>query len=379
MKTWSVTDARWANAGDLGLPFWRDWNAKYNLPKSFWQRIWEYPYVASRVPGRAPSLDVGGTYPFVLFDAWPGARSVDNRDLNELDHKLHRGLWTPEKLLISDATALPLEDNAVPYSFSVSAIEEMPEPIAVLEEMLRVAAHRVVITMDVSDLLGIPMRQIRELEDFIGQRLPPIPADVLTSTSPILRKFGQRSNSEYEAIRVLGLTFDARDEPRTVTTLVPADDPGRQLDEALPGVTTQYVAMVDPATAAPGSVELGIQALEDHLCTAAGRDVGSSARYRARSSTPWWQPAEGYEPGPGRYDNDWFVCLENDLRVMPTAVAQVVSEQIGFAARAAGTERRGRRSAYLDGVPAGVAADHFIDVNRLGPKFVMENGSAEGR
>jgi hypothetical protein len=91
------------------------------------------------------------------------------------------------------------------------------------------------------------------------------------------------------------------------------------------------------------------------------------------------------------YDNDWFCVVNNLYRLMPTALAKVVSEQIGFTRatpeptffekvrrRVVGRLRRhmdidsitnGRRPYLPKGADNGVAANHFIDVNKLGPKF----------
>lgn len=113
MISWSVSDIRWASIGALRLPFWRRWNDKNRLPGGFWQRIWEYPYVASRVPRKGSSLDVGGTYPFVLPSSFPEARSIDIRDLNALNHPFHRNKWPPGKQIVADAARMPLEDASV--------------------------------------------------------------------------------------------------------------------------------------------------------------------------------------------------------------------------------------------------------------------------
>ena len=73
MRKWEVTDIRWASGNDLGLPFWRQWNKATPLPNGFWQRVWEYPYLCSRIPQHGASVDVGGAYPFVLFPHFPNS------------------------------------------------------------------------------------------------------------------------------------------------------------------------------------------------------------------------------------------------------------------------------------------------------------------
>ena len=455
MKRWAVSDMRWANLRDLDLPLWRNWNRANPLPGNFWQRIWEYPYLASRIPAKASCLDVGGTYPFVLFANFPQARSVDCRDLNLLEHPLHHKQWPQGRLIIGDAAAIPLADASVPYVFSISALEEMADPIAVLREMLRLARHRVVVTVDVSDHLGLSRERVRELERFLGVRLPSLPSDCLTSVSAELAGFGQLQSEEYRHIRVLGLTLDARDEPKSVGVLVPhweswpflkpcleqmqaqrhpglqqriyvlddasedgsfetacahfADDAdivflrcerpnkkdeadvGLILDYGLDLVHEQYVAMVD-ADAVPLSSDwlaFPIWLIEEFGCSSVGLDTGLSAAYTKRiPGQVWWQPTDGYVPGAGLYDNDWFTCTNNLYRVMPAALARVVAEQIGFtrashvaaAPNGGGFRQRMRRllrqqmpkprHPYLPGgCDNGVAANHFIDLNRLGPKF----------
>src|SRR4030042_2973722 len=158
MKNFKVRELKWATYSDLDLSFYKEWNRRNRLPGGFWQRIWEYPFAMLRIPKDDPNLDVGGTYPFVLFKHFPNTVSLDVRDLNELDHPLHKGLWPEGKLVVGDAQKMPLAKDSFRYSFSISAIEEMPNPLAVLKEMLRVTSERVVVTMDVSNVLGVSRR-----------------------------------------------------------------------------------------------------------------------------------------------------------------------------------------------------------------------------
>lgn len=457
MKRWAVSDIRWANLRDLNLPFWRKWNRQNPLPNGFWQRIWEYPYLCSRIPKHGTSIDIGGTYPFVLLPNFPRAVSVDCRELNALDHPLHQEKWPTEKLIACDAANVPHEDSTFDYAFSISAIQEIPHMFDVLREMLRLARHRVVVTMDVSDAMGIPHKRLAKLEQFLGVCIPTLPADALNSLSPALRQFGQQQESYCQHIRVLGFTIDARDTPRSVAILIPhweswpflrlcvntikkqrnpalderiyilddasadgsfeqaqrayADDPsvrlcrierankdydadiGLLLDKGLELVTEQYVAAID-ADVFPLSADwlaFPIWLLERYRCSAVGTDTGLSTAYvpRVRGQV-WWQPPGGYIPEAGLYDNEWFTCTNNFYRIMTTATAKVVAESIGFSrrtprphptlfvralrARSAGLRRRLKLAQtsfpYLGpGCDNGVAANHFIDVNRLGPKF----------
>jgi len=468
VKNFMVTDIRWASEGELSLPFWVQWNERNPLPHGFWQRVWEYPYVALRVPSSEAVLDVGGTYPFVLLKNYPHAVSLDNRDLNLLDHPLHRGKWPAGSLVIADAMQMPFSDNHFPYSFSVSALEEMPDPMAVLKEMLRVTRYRMVVTMDVSDMLGFPIARLPELEQFLGCRIPPLPIDALRSTASVLRKYGQRPTRRYEHIRVLAITLDAVDKPRSVGILIPhwesypflrlclegirrqrneslvehvyvLDDNSREgsferaqqefsaeswitfhrierpnstdadvglvLDKGLSLVSEQFVAMVDADTIPLSSEWLSfpIWLLERYRCSSVGTDTGLSHDYWHEAwPMPLWQPQAGYPPSAALYDNEWFTVTNNFYRIMRTADAKVVSEHIGFG-RASGNKRLfykylraghhlamrrcgwlyravlrcdmvhrllNRRYPYLPpGCDNGVAANHFMDINRMGPKF----------
>ncbi len=472
MKRFMVTDIRWASEGELSLPLWEKWNRKNPLPRGFWQRIWEYPYLVSKIPSSADAVDIGGTYPFVLFKNYPRALSVDNRELDLLDHPLHRGKWPAGKLVISDAARTPFADDRFDYSFSISAIEEMPHTFEVLKEMLRIARYRVVVTMDVSDQLGLPLAKIHELEEFLGCHLPALPVDTLRSDSRALRRFGQRPSERYKHIRVLAFTLDAVDTPRSVAILIPhwesyqflnpclqhiekqrngallekvyvlddqsgdgsfergkkdfAHDPriefhqivrpnknidadvGLLLDEGLKLVKEQFVVMLDADTIPLSGdwISFPLWLLEKYRCSSVGYDSGLSHDYYHDAwAAPLWQPEQGYPPSTALYDNEWFTITNNLYRIMRTADARVVSEGIGFT-RANGSRKtlykylrgahhlimkkggplrriyralfRGtplryainNRYPYLpNGCDNGVAANHFIDINRLGPKF----------
>ena len=464
MKKYEVTDIRWANSGDLSLPFWKKWNEQNPLPNGFWQRIWEYPYVSSRIPKNAKSIDIGGTYPFVLFPNFPECVSVDIRDLNELDHPYHKGLWPKDKLIISDASSIPEPDNQYDYAFSISALEEMPETYKVIKELIRLAKYRVVFTMDISEKLGFPNHQLRELEREFNIRIPPIPVDALYSTSPTLKKFNQSSLKEYEDIRVLGITIDSRDEPKSIGIVIPhweswtflkpclesiktnhsdklfehvyvIDDdskdgsyekarkfyqednsiefhqvirPNKQdadvgylLDYGVKLVKEQYVAMID-ADLLPLCNEwltFPIWLLEKNNCSSVGLDTGLSFAYHNEPiEIPWALPTEGTQIYGGLYDNQAFTITNNLYRVIPSSVAKVVAESIGFSRgitrsiKKHGILQRGinrtskllsrflgvthfskiknPRYPYLpENCDNGVAANQFIDINHLGPKF----------
>lgn len=221
MKDWVVTDIRWANLRDLDLPFWKKWNKENPLPQGFWQRIWEYPYLCSKIPSRERSLDIGGTYPDILFKNFPNSHSVDNRDLNNLNHPLHLGKWPEDRLIIADAANIPVENNTFDYVFSISAIEEMPHTFEVLKEMIRIAKYRVLVTLDISDKLGLPLVKLRKLEKFLNIKTPLLPTDALHSSHKVLKQYHQKKRPEYDHIRVLGFTIDSRDSPKSVGIIIP--------------------------------------------------------------------------------------------------------------------------------------------------------------
>lgn len=464
MDKWVVTDIRWANAGDLALPYWKIWNTRNPLPKGFWQRIWEYPYVNSRIPGSGNILDIGGTYPDILFKNFPSAISVDIRDLNQLDHPMHRGKWPEGRLIISDASAIPVENNSFDYVMSISAIEEMPSWQEVLKEMLRIARYRIVVTMDVSDKLGLPLECLRDLEKFLGVPIPPIPNDPLHSASNEIKRFHQSKDPYYDHIRVLAFTIDARENPSSIGIIIPhwnswdflrlclesiqnnrnpilrenvyviddtsddgsyeqateyfrsddkihfirqerpnkkwEPDVGLLLDYGLTYVKEQYTAMIDADIVAlsPDWLAFPIWLIERYNCSSVGFDSGLSAAYRLRvTNRRWWMPREGYIPPAdiyhgflpraGLYDNEWFSCTNNLYRIMPTGLAKVVSESIGFTRNTRIPPTLLNKGIMkvreltpitfpwlyypymMGGADNGVAANHFIDVNHLGPKF----------
>lgn len=454
MKSWKITDIRWANTGDLCLPFWKEWNKKNALPGNFWQRIWEYPYICSKIPSLTKNLDVGGTYPFVLFKNFPNTVSLDSRNLNKLNHPLHYEKWPKNKLIIADALNLPFKDNHFDYSFSISSIEEMPDIFKVLKEMLRVTKHRTTVTFDVSDKLGVPHTTLREIEKYINCRLPGIPHDALHSTSDILKRFNQSKNKDFKHIRILGITFDSCDPPKSVGILVPhresfpflklclesilkyknknlkekiyvLDDNsqdgsfekakklfkeekeisffrfkradrifpniGSLLDLGINLIEEQYVTMIDADVFPINSywISFPIWLIEKYNCSSVGTDTGLSTPYLSKTKTNiWHQPEDGYLPTGGLYDNEWFTCTNNFYRVMPTALAKIVSKHIGFSRGNLAKNKIlielkhklpkisfldmiiNKRFPYLpEGCDNGVAANHFIDINRLGPKF----------
>jgi glycosyltransferase involved in cell wall biosynthesis len=457
MNKFHVTTARWANWRDVKMPFYEYWNRENKLPPGFWQRIWEYPFVSSQIPAQSRCLDVGGTYPFVLFKNFPNAQSIDNRDLNKLDHPLHKDLWPAGSLKVADATQLPYVDNEFEYSFCISALEEMPDPEKVIREMIRVTRRRIVITTDISEKLGLSAQMLFNLSRIFGFTLPVIPSDALVSNDEHLKDWGITQLNEYRSIRTLGLVIESLEDPASCGILVPhwesypfmeacvrnigkqvnehvrthiyiLDDDsedgsfekmgadfsdvsditllqikrpdkafqanvGLLLDEGLKHVNEKYVCMLD-ADAFPISpywLSFPIYLLEKYNCSSVGCDTGLSNAYLAQSLYHW-QNKDGYTADFALYDNENFTCTNNFYRLMRTATAKVVSEQVGFARTVSMPIRRCRmeqrlyklaeiihsklttdKSAYnfLIKSDNGVAANYFIDINKLGPKFSL--------
>lgn len=386
MKAWAVADLRWATAADAGLPLWAAWKRR-NRGERSWRRAWEHPYVASRVPREAAVLEE--------CDGDAGARYL-----------------------------------------SGVGLDEHPDAAASLRRAVGLARHRVVATIAVG---GAGAADAAALEELLGQTLPPVPDDALTPDG---------------ATHLLGLTVDARDEPRSAAILVPhweswdflelavdaitehaspevdhrvyvLDDSSRDgsferaeseyagrddvrvlrierpnkdreadvgllLDLGLREVEEQYVATIDADLFALDRAWLSfpIWLIEQLGLSMAGLDTGLSTPYVGyHPKRSYRQPAGGYLTAAGTYDNDWFVCINNLYRVMPTALAKVTSEHVGFSRSSTARERlheriRQRASAALPGdwldrrhpyirgqADNGVAANHFVDVNRLGPKF----------
>ena len=206
-KTFQLAQIRWASKADLSKgQLWLSWAKNNRLPRWFWQRVWEYPWVFSKIQESESVLDVGGTYPFVLFKHFPRAVSVDSRDLNLIGHYLHDGLWPKGSLLIADAQKIPLSDKSFDCVISISALEEMQNPEKVLDEMMRIANKRVILTCDVGGS-GISLSDFEKL--FSAWEVKFMDSKkYLTSLSPVLLKYGQRPIWRNRKIRVAGMVFE---------------------------------------------------------------------------------------------------------------------------------------------------------------------------
>lgn len=451
MKNFRVSLAKWANWQDMQLPFYIQWNKNNPLPSGFWQRIWEYPFVASNIPQGGRSLDIGGTYPFVLFKNFPNAISVDIRNLNTLDHPLHKGLWPAEKLIIQDAADLNFANDSFEYSFSISAMEEMDNPLEVILEMIRVTRWKIIITLDISEHLGLDIQRLVELGNKLNFNIPTMPTDCLISNDKRLRSWGIHPIDEYQHIRVLGLVIESVDDNIDCGIIIPhwesysfasaaihhirqranqrvqyhiylVDDNskdgsfnklqdkfskdtditlwqvqrsdvtnanvGHLLDNALKHIEQKYVCMIDADVFPISShwLSFPIWLLEKYNCSSVGCDTGLSNGYLPNKMYHW-QNNGGYIPAFGLYDNENFVCINNFYRIMKTSLAQVVSEQVGFARHVPQSRQvfyriyrrlesvtrkilhKSSSTNVLQYTDNGVQANYFLDINRLGSKF----------
>ena len=210
-SNWSLTESTTAKNSDLFTAKTRAWNKENPLPSNFWQRIWEYPWILERSKNFSSQLDVGGTYPFVLFKSWPNAKSVDSRNLNLLDHELHKGKWPEGKLIVADATDMPIPDRSYDMVMCISSLEEMHHPDRVLSEIFRIANKRVILTIDVGGNGLDP--KIYEQLFFPWNLKSPSNKNLsfMTSLSPAILFHGQRLKWVYRKIRVVGLVFDRID------------------------------------------------------------------------------------------------------------------------------------------------------------------------
>ena len=204
---YNLIETRWATKNDLMREdLWKKWNKKTKLPRWFWQRVWEYPWVFSKVNLGTTVLDVGGTYPFILFKECPQAKSVDVRNLNQIGHPLHDGLWPNGSLVIADARRIPLPSESFETVISISALEEMPNPEQVLSEMMRISKTRVILTCDVGGY-GMPEEKFEELFSPWNIKVKRSRKN-LSSLSPILLLYKQRLIWKNRKIRVVGLVFE---------------------------------------------------------------------------------------------------------------------------------------------------------------------------
>ena len=342
------------------------------------------------------------------------------------------------------------------YVIGISTLSHADAPATAVREMARIARRRVVLTAAVDDKAGLPRWKLEALLLDLTAQLPHVSDRALTSQLTDLRLVGQRPASEDDSVRLLGITIDTRDSPRSVAIVVPhwesvpmlevaidsyrrhkptefeqriyiADDGssdatrehlrhlerqsddislievnrldhavhadiGAVIDEAVRHVEEQYTLLVhcDLFALNQDWIRLPAAIIEHYGCSSVGTDTGLSAAYPQVLSWLKMQPGKNpYTAAAGRYGNDWFTNTNDFYRMLPTAIAKVVSEQIGFTRGGAPSKRRTLelriRPSIAKVVPGltpwqrypyiwpaadnGVAANHFLDINALGAKF----------
>ncbi|HOW51560.1 MAG TPA: glycosyltransferase family A protein [bacterium] len=431
MKKFMVTDIRWASEGEFALPFWKDLNENKKLPIDSWGKAWAYPYLFSKIPSSAQVLDYADVrkreYKENAFLYLSSMFSLKNEfdlisELKEITRLVkHRFVVA---LGVGDQQALPIFRLYELEKFLGCRIPLLPFN-ALRSNSEIVAKH--------GQKCNEKERHIRILAFTIDAVENPRSVAILIphwesykflkQSILHIRKYG--NENIIEKIYVLDDqskdgSFDrvqrdfANDQSIEFHTIVRENknkdlDVTLLLDMALPLVHEQFVVMID-SDSIPVSrdwISFPIWLLERYKCSAVGCDTGLSQNYYYDADgIPLWQPQAGYPPSAGLYDNDWFVCINNFYRVMRSADAKVASEGIGFS-RANNWRRRidiflrsahntiirrsnpvvsslykrlsaislfrkiiNPRYPYLPrGCDNGVAANHFIDINRLGPKF----------
>ncbi len=439
LKTYKVTNIKWANFGDLNLPFYSLYKYKIRIPSNYWSGIWEYPFISLHIPEDAKclSLNIDHEHPNLL-NSFPNATSFSLKNLK--------------------CSMIPYEDDSVEYAFFNETFNDIFEPVNIINELLRITKNRVVIILKISDYNSLCWDMLIHLSRIYGFNIPPIPSDRLVSSDKKVKKYGVTPNKNDDHIRILGLIFENIDKStmncgiiiphwesyeflkfcikkindnknekisqhiyiiddeskdgsyQKITdywgkspdvTVLQAHrhnkndaDVGLLLDEAIKHVNERYVCMID-ADVFPISkhwLTFPIFLLEKYNCSSVGCDTGLSNSYFKICSGKW-QNKNGYKSNSFTlYDNDNFTCTNNFYRVMKTPLAKIVSEQIGFTRRSNRPLSSSRylklfsefknfsklfliknglvRSVYCPGgCDNGVAANHFIDINRLGPKF----------
>lgn len=417
MERWVLSEYKWASEDDLNLPFWSVYNRK-NPDWEKWTDLWERPFIFSRIP-------------------WTNAMEVSGaKDYPAYEFTYYRALWDGTTDLQGELTRILMNTR-----------------------------NRTIITVKIGDEDGLPLKRLRELEGILGERLPNLPTKpFISSSKSIPRKLRTKDQEPIRILGIVIDSRDAPrpvailiphwespfflrmclaqiircHNPILKEEIYVLDDTsmdgsyesiksefsgeknihfhliqradksyepnvGYLLDMGLSFIKEQYVAMIDadlfPIT--DQWLTFPIWAIESMGCSSVGMDSSLSSPYCSRYGGSWWQPKKEYLARAGIYDNDWFSVTNNLYRVMPTALAKVVSENIGFRRSNPRSRKNLIYRAWLKGYYAmnylgagdfythlsmkspinprwpylpehcdnGVAGNHFIDINRLGPKF----------
>jgi SAM-dependent methyltransferase len=196
----------------------RWWTPEYKWPKDplhSWSRVWEYPFV-SRLAGRlvkngSKMLDVGSATTFFPFYLSKALNSAVYALDNDPDHDayfsacsqvvkerlgLHGSIPTPIR---ASAECTGFEDHFFDFVYSISVVEHLSDPVAVVEEIYRLLkpGGYMVLTFDVThssvggsealDVSGLTKVTDAVRNKFLASLPPiqPVPDGLLTpSNSP---------------------------------------------------------------------------------------------------------------------------------------------------------------------------------------------------
>lgn len=403
MKKWAVTDIRWADEADMTLPFWQKWSKQNTLPDSSWYHFWEYPYVFSKIP---TTTEDQGNYAHIIHSL------EDSQDFltklqETLDKTNHRVVVTlkvgntkgfPRYQLRELEEFLGIQIPQQPIRSLTSSspvLHQLTEQKITGDEKVRLLGFTIDARDKRSVAILIPHWEsfsflrvcLESIQQFRNEQLDE--KVFILDDASMDGSFEQAKELFKDDPNMIFLRFDRPNKDYDA-------DVGLLLDYAIKEIREQYVLAIDADVFALSKdwITFPIWLLEKYHCSSVGLDTGLSTSYlEYNSEKSWWQPAEGYGTEGGLYDNEWFTCTNNLYRLMPTPLAKVVSEAIGFSRATLPLEvsrklsRRVKnkllrtispdpknvgnsRKPYLPpGCDNGVAANHFIDINHMGPKF----------
>lgn len=402
MEKWCLSEIRWASEDDLRLPFW----SRYDRGRDHkdWADWWAEPFTFSRVPSSSHEHASGREGEFLHCPARWSHETDIRQELDAIFSKArHRAVITvkvgenglPRKRLREIGDYLGVQVPNLPSMPLRSSSPLLPRGARTKKQELSRVLGLVVDSRDRPRSVAILVPHwespffLRMCLAQIKRRKNPALDEHLYviddmsgdgSYEAVRDEFGSESNVHFHQVERADRSY----EPNV----------GYLLDVGLSLVREQYVASID-ADLFPISedwLSFPIWALESRGCSSAGMDTWLAASYAGLYGGEWWQPQlDDWQLRAGVYDNDTFSVTNNLYRVMPTALAKVVAENIGFQRCRPRPERGSahklwqkgnialgyrpqrwfnpRRPYLPEGCDNGVAANHFIDINRLGPKF----------
>lgn len=404
MKKWITTDIKWAENSDLKLPFWKNFEKTGdNFEK------WAIPYLFSKLPlseklttfvssKSEKSLvkysrlfsDQSNTnennYGFAIFRA-ETPDEISGICANIISRSKYRSIFVFE---LSDTNGIPANFlRQIEETFKIK-VPPIPQSSSAFP---RKDTRILTLTVDSRDekpsvAIMIPHWNswvfLRPCLEYIKKyRNPDITEKVYvlddTSTDGSFEKAKEyfKNDKEIEFIQISRINKNY------------SADIGLLLDEGLKHVQEEYVAMID-ADLFPINIDwllFPIKILNDYNCCSVGMDSGLSNSYKNLANFSFWETHDEWLPSAGLKDNQQYTHTNNLYRLMRTSTAKVVSENIGFTRcdfRSSLIEKiifhvrrrflfwfpyRKRWPYFPGGEDNGVAANHFMDINRMGPKF----------